>query len=736
MNVPLTPETRIVLGRDAGPTARRAAAYLTTSIETRTGWAWPTMTSTRPRTGDLVISAPDDGGIDRPPFTTAEEIAVFLAAAPDGDGDAPRTMHDAGVTPAGADGPTGQSAPMVVIQAGSDARTLAAAGLFLRNAVLDAGRVEWPQGTIRRQPAYPIRGHTLACHRQNNTADKWELADWEEYLTELSAWGDNTVVVYPLHPARWPHALPFNDPPWFDSEARAQEFDRQWRIHRRLPELTHELGLRYGIWLPVNDVFPEQVARDPGLTRHGGPYVCPARPAARAAIREIRARLFAELPALDVLFLPSKDDGGCPGCPDCTPWTPTYIELVTEQAEQARAHHPDCAVWLSAQGLHPTEAQTLFGWLDRDRPQWVEALAAGPFGETITFGDQPKLGLTDYPRSGQITAPIARARAALPGDYRLVLYPDETHTFRCQYPITRMDPAVRRVWGREDGPAPRPIEMAELHAATSPFSDGATPYSEGDTDDLNKFVWSALNVDPTRMATDIVREYCRWFFGPSVEERATRICLDLEELLGGPIVDDPLVAETVNSVRSCEEDQPALRHNWRWLLLRLAALMLAHIATVQRRDRAFAATLRYRLASFDQQLDPRSDLDAALDDMRRRMASTDDLLADIVATRDLLFALHKVAVRGVARLQNSYQRWDLVEQDWRAIRRTLDDSTTLADYPRWRDALNVSLQRAETAHLDGMAGVPIIAPLSEAPWESGQPDMAGRTPRASAGADG
>lgn len=674
-------DSRVVVGPTAGRTARRAAGYLAASVQARTGWSWPTVTTTDSRPGDIVIDATADGG------TGTEEIAVVARAG------------------------------SIFVRACSDARTLAAAGLFLRTAILRPGAVEW-SGSVERRPAYPVRGHTIACHQQNNTADKWDLAEWEAYLTELSAWGDNTVVVYPLHPARWRGALPFDEPRWFSHAERAAEFDRQWEIHRQLPELAHELGLRYGAWLPVNDIFPEQVARDPELTRNGGSYVCPARPQARAIIRSIRDRLFAALPALDILFLPAKDDGGCPGCPDCTPWTPTYIELVTEQLGQARAYHPECAVWLSPQGLDSAEAATLFGWLDRDRPDWVEAMAAGPFGETITFGTGAELSLLEYRRSGPITGPIARVRAALPGDYRLVLYPDETHTFRSQYPIAGMDPAVRHVWGREDGPAPRPVEMAALHHSTSPFSDGATPYSEGDTDDLNKFVWSALNTAPERSAEDIVAEYCRWFFGSATATAAAAVCLDLEQLLGGPIVDDPRVARVLDSVLRCEQDNAALEQNWRWLLLRLTAQMLAHISAVQRRDRELSATLRYRLASFDQQLDPRPALSAALDELVRQLASTNDLLAELVATRDRLFALHSLAVRGVARLQNSYQHWDLVERDWRTVRMQLDDPDQLADSPVWREALNSSLQKAETVQLSALTSVPIVNALVEAPWDS------------------
>ena len=221
------------------------------------------------------------------------------------------------------------------------------------------------------------------------------------------------------------------------------------------------------------------------------------------------------------------------------PWTPTYLELAQEQFGIARQHHPNCKVWLAQQGLYAGEARQLLDWLDSERPQWVEAVVYRPFSEGMTFPDpleeEDGLSLERYSRSGPLSAPVNRLRAAVPGQYQVILYPDETHTFRSQYPAVGMDAAVQHVWGREDGPSPRPREMATIHAATSPASDGAIPHSEGNTDDLNKFISSALCWNPFLSAEEIVHQYARWFFGPLCAQEAAELALKLEEALSGPL---------------------------------------------------------------------------------------------------------------------------------------------------------------------------------------------------------
>ena len=684
-------ETSIVVSPRASRATLRAAEYLARQVERRCGHRWPIVRTDRADPPAVVVGTTDDGG-PPPPLspTPPEGIALWCGGEPD------RPIAFAVAT----------------------ASPIAAVGHLLRLLSLAPGSAGLPRLSLTSHPAYPVRGHTLANHKQNNTYDKWDWAQWEEYLSDLAALGNNVAILYPLHPARWKGSLPFDDPPWFDSPARAAEFARQMDVQRRLPDLCHDLGMRYGAWIPPNDVFPAEVERQPDLTRHGGPYVCLAQPGARERVLAIRERLFDLLPALDVLFIPSRDDGGCPGCERCDPWAPIYLDLARETMAIARRRHPGCRAWLSQQGLDAAETRYLFDYLARERPDWVEAVALGPFGEAATLDPAGgSLSLTPYPGPGPLAGPAARLRAALPPEYRLVLYPDETHTFRCQYPVVGMDPVVQYVWNREDGPAPRPVEMARIHAATSPFADGAAPYSEGNTDDVNKLVWSRLGWDPTVTGEDAAATYARLYFGEAVAESATALILGIETALSSPLLaQDP--AGLCDLVEGCEGKAPALLENWRWLTLRLGALTLDYLARVVRRDRDLAASLRYRVALFRDRPDPRAGLAAAIAYLEGRFAETRALLDEIVWTRDRLFAIHRLAVRSAERLQASYSRFDVCLARWKETLARIE-AGELADFPTRRAEILGPLQEAEdSARLAG-AGVPLVGPLQEFEWERG-----------------
>ena len=691
------PDTRIVIGAGAARQTERAAAYLQAQIERRCGWRWQVARGGEAGPGTIALGIPGDGSPAGPLLPEhPEEIALCSGGDP--------------------------NAPSAVALAGGPTVVLAAAGKLARSFDLRLGRAGLPSLSLRERAAFPVRGHTLANHKQNTTYDKWAWEQWEEHLTELAAWGNNIAVLYPLHVGRWPGVLPFDTPAWFATPDREDEFARQLDIQLRLPVLCHELGMRYGIWMPPNDVFPEEVVRHPEITRHGRAYVCPHRPAARQRIHAIRDRLFALLPHLDVLFIPSKDDGGCPGCPDCNPWAPTYLELVQEHAALARNYHPECQIWLAQQGLTGPETRFLLDWLDRVHPDWVEGVAFGPYSELMTFGDAEGAGgalsLERYPRSGRISGPLNRLRAALPGRYRMILYPDETHTFRCQYPVVGMDPVVQFVWDRENGPAPRPREMARLHAETCAADDGAVPYTEGDTDDVNKFVWSARDWNPSRSGEEIAAEYARWFFGSVHADAATRIILSVEDILNGPLYGNPAVAEARALANSHEADDPGLLDNWRWLNLRLGVAMLSYVQRVLVRDREVAAELRYRAAVWHHDPEPSASVRETVHHLERRFAETGGLLDEIVWTRDRLFTLHKLAVRGVPRLQNSYLKLDVLLERWKEALARLERGE-LTDYAEKHAALIGPLREAEDSVRMGVRGVQLVEHIREYTWESG-----------------
>lgn len=691
------PETRIAIGPGAARQVEAAAAYLQAQIERRHGDRWPIVRTGEAAPGTIVLGIPGDGSASAPLVPEhPEEIVLWCA-------------------------PSG-SAPIAYALAGGPSVALAAAGKLVRSFHLGPGGASLPTFSLRECAAFPVRGHALATHKQTTTYDKWNWEQWHEYLTEVATWGNNVAVLYPLHPARWPGALPFTTPPWFDRPEHAAEFGRQFEIQIRIPSLCHDLGMRYGAWVPPNDIFPEEAARHPELTKYGRSYVCPHVPAARRRITELRDQLFSRLPHLDVLFIPSKDDGGCPGCPDCNPWAPTYLELVREHIDIARRYHPNCRVWLAQQGLTGAETRFLLDWLDRERPEWVEGIAFGPYSELMTFGEgagsDGELSLERYPRSGRISAPLNRLRAVLPGRYRIVLYPDETHTFRCQYPVVGMDPVVQYVWDRQDGPSPRPREMARVHRETSPAADGAVPYTEGDTDDVNKFVWSALDWNPTRDAEEIVAEYARWFFGSANATAATELILKLEDILNQPLYGNSVVAEVRDALAACETNDPSLLNNWRWLTLRLGARMLDYLQQVVERDRQVAADLRYRAAVWHHDPDPTLAVRETIHYLERRFAETSGLLAEIVWTRDRLFAIHKLAVRGVTRLQQSYLRLDVLLEQWKEALARLERGE-LTDYEAKHAALIGPLREAEDSMRLSVRGIPLVDHLAEYPGESG-----------------
>ncbi|MGH2559923.1 MAG: hypothetical protein ACRDJH_12725 [Thermomicrobiales bacterium] len=693
------PTTTIVIGAGAAPPVQRAATYLRAEIAQRTGWRWAIEYGGEARPNAIVLGIRgDDAPSSASPLTPIYPEEITLATVPDPNG------------------------PTVYALAGGPSVALAATGRLARSLDLRSAHAGVPALSLRERPAYPVRGHTFANHKQNTTHDKWDWDHWETYLTELAAWGSNIAVVYPLHPARWKGALPFDDPPWFDMPARQAEYERQIGIQTRIPGLCGELGMRYGVWLPSNDIFPEEVVRQPELTKYNGWYVCPNIPEARARIRAVREHIFAMLPNVDVLFIPSKDDGGCHGCEQCTPWLPVYLELVQEQIAQARRYHPHCRVWLTQQGLSASETWELLAWIDRERPGWLEGLAVGPQSEAMTFdepsGDAGVLSLQEYRRGERFVGTPGRPRAALPAEYRLVLYPDETHTFRCQYPVFGMDPAVQLVWDRQNGPSPRAREMATIHAATAPFSDGSAPYCEGDTDDLNKHVWSARDWDPALSGEQIALEYARWYFGADVAHDAAAILLGTEAVLNAPLYGNSAVPELRAMVADCEGREPTLIENWRWLNLRLGVLMLDHIQRVVERDRRLAAEVRYRVASWQHAANPLPGLRASIASIEQRFAETDGLLREIVATRDRLFARHKLAVRGVAALQNSYMRFDILIARWREVVVRVERGE-LASYPDRHAALTKPLRDAEVSVIDAMRGIALVDHIQEFAWEQG-----------------
>ena len=105
-----------------------------------------------------------------------------------------------------------------------------------------------------------------------------------------------------------------------------------------------------------------------------------------------------------------------------------------------------------------------------------------------------------------------------PKQYKLRLYPDLTHNKLCQYEVPQWDQAYALTLGRE-AVNPRPAEFAGIHNRNAPYSDGFISYSDGVHDDVNKTVYSALSWDPGQDVRDILIDYAKVYFRPSIAAR-------------------------------------------------------------------------------------------------------------------------------------------------------------------------------------------------------------------------
>lgn len=464
---------------------------------------------------------------------------------------------------------------------GADANGLLyGVGKFLRLLEWRENETRVEEILVSESPGQKVRGWVLSNHLQTNTYDKWELADWDEYLREAALWGVNTLVSYPVHAARWKGVDPWSVPPQFASEERRAEWQRQWAIQKVLPLVARSYGMRFGIWNPVNDLFPMQHAREEpsvpgGLTRNvsrdRGPllcnhadYLCPSIPPARKLISDLRRHVFSELAHVDFMFLPSGDDGGC-SCSDCAPWVNTYLELVCEQAALLHEYHPGAEIWVSNQKLPHEETNVLMDLLvSPQKPPWLTTFCNGPFSGGKEFAD---VGL-------QNAAARLRGTAC-----DVVLYPDTTHMTRCQYPIPHVDPDVERVFRREDGPFARPTGYREVFEQTAPFAVGSILYSEGIQDNMNKSLWSQWDWNRDKTSESAVSDHCAWHFGHEALCEIVRLVFLKEQNWSKPLLENAGLDEAVALLEAADAKMPDLfcHDNWRWKMVQIEVYLFQYL---------------------------------------------------------------------------------------------------------------------------------------------------------------
>ncbi|MBQ3086123.1 MAG: hypothetical protein IJC45_02190 [Clostridia bacterium] len=275
--------------------------------------------------------------------------------------------------------------------------------------------------------------------------------------------------------------------------------------------------------------------------------------------------LFSRLPRLNIVFPPGGDPGELE--PD------ELFARCKAFREVLKKHHPDAELWPSAQQPH-------------SMPLWGEAFleASEKYEDAI---------------DGVITGPnrafdLDVLRKRLNGKYDIRLYPDITHNVRCEYPVhfDRDDWHYALTTGlSRECINPRPIEYKLIHTLTNGYVIGSVSYSEGINDDVNKFVWSSLDVDPAQSVRDILDDYARLFFVGCKPEIITDAILALEKNWEGDPAENPHIETTLQMWISIGNNIPTLSDNWRY-----NALLFRACCDVLIRRRLLAETKQLKRA--------------------------------------------------------------------------------------------------------------------------------------------
>jgi len=391
----------------------------------------------------------------------------------------------------------------VVFVLGEDSRgVLFGVGRLLRLLRMSRDSVHLPADTrIATAPRYALRGHQLGYRPKTNSYDGWTLSMWEQYVRDLAVFGCNAVELIPPRSDDDPDSPHFPLPPL---EMMAQ-----------MSRLLMEYGMAIWIWYPAMD--PDYA--DPGTVEF--------------SLREW-GEVFRRLPRVDAVFVPGGDPGHTP--------PPELMALLEKQVRSLRDIHPDAQMWVSPQGFSQDWLEAFLAILHNERPDWLTGIVYGP----------------------QIRVSLPRLREMVPERYPIRHYPDITHSRQCQYPVPDWDMAYALTQGRE-GINPRPLGQARIFRLLAPYTTGFITYSEGCNDDVNKAVWSALGWDPEVDVVEVLRDYGRYFIGPSYTDPFAQGLLALERNWQGPLLTNSQVYTTLWHFQDMERTAtPQVKRNWRF----------------------------------------------------------------------------------------------------------------------------------------------------------------------------
>ncbi len=395
------------------------------------------------------------------------------------------------------------SAPSAII-AGHDTRGLLyGVGCLLRKLVMGPGHLTLPDKLhLTTAPKIELRGHQLGYRPKVNAYDAWDEAQFDQYIRELALFGANSIEIVPPHTDDQRTSPHMKLPPI--------------EMMSRLSKIIDSYGLDVWVWLPnVGKNYTDAEAISKELAE--------------------RDEVFSRCQRIDHLLVPGGDPGDLH--PDVFfPWMDKVAALINK-------YHPKAKIWVSPQAFEPTHE-----WLEsfyrhvNQKPAWLGGVCFAPW----------------------IATPLPEMRKIVDPGIKIRNYPDITHNVDCQYPVPDWDLAFALTLHRECF-NPRPIALKTIHNLFASYTCGSLTYSEGINDDVNKFIWSGQDWDPSTQVLDTLRDYCRLLIHPEHAETLADAFLALEKNWQGPLATNPQIEATLSLWKALEKAAPdSMRENYRF----------------------------------------------------------------------------------------------------------------------------------------------------------------------------
>jgi len=315
-------------------------------------------------------------------------------------------------------------------------------------SLLAGGENSKPAGPQSRKTLRPF-GPFYANHEADTGFRFWNVERWKHEISDAKRMGAASM---------W--FLPFEF-----GQRTPQDFEDMaphWVLQRAICRAALDAGMEVGIYLGLNDVFPDSWNEHREWRAQRGRYlleeceVCPSVADARKEMFRLRERLFAGLPRVDYVMTQITDYGGC-GCDMCAPYPKTYLRVLEEQSAIARRHHPEIKIVASGLSASRGDNDLLRELLGK--ASWVDYV-------------------WDLPRGPK---PAIRA----------VMLPETT---------------MVGGWGKF-GPCPLLPDIKRGYEYDLVHLSGVAQYCEGIHDDVNRFAVLQFARDPQRSVQDVGRAY-------------------------------------------------------------------------------------------------------------------------------------------------------------------------------------------------------------------------------------